>query len=423
MWKRTKPGVPKANALTAAAPRAQLQRKCACGQHTAGGGECEDCKKKNESSVQRRAAGAADATAVPPIVNEVLQSPGQPLDTATRSYFEPRFSQDFSQVRTHTDTRAGESAKAVGAHAYTVGNRMVFAPHQLQPESESGRSLLAHELAHVVQQHGSQPGSAAPTRISDPADLSEKQADAAGQQVMRQTARFELSTPSEGVLQRSPDGPKPDSKKAGDEVEVHLAYQGKCSHPEKIAEAIPGARSMLAAAENWFINYPFLEPGQQRFFDGIMQAHFGTSSSAARGKVHGRIIRMARTMDMAMNGGVTFDCGTGSHNKCNEGPYSAFVSRKEKNIIHVCPDFFKAGLEERRFMMIHESGHMAGAHVDHYLVKAGPIDRAECLNPSGLDPSEALENAESYAWAVMCLTRKDTFTFMPGVDIEGKKQK
>jgi Lysine-specific metallo-endopeptidase len=225
------------------------------------------------------------------------------------------------------------------------------------------------------------------------------------------------------VLQRSPDGSKSDSKKGGDEVEVHLAYQGKCPHPEKIAEAIPGARSMLAAAENWFINYPFLDPGQQQFFDSIMQAHFGTSSSAARGKVHSRIIRMARTMDMAMNGGVTFDCGTGSHNKCNEGPYSAFVSRKEKNIIHICPDFFKAGLEERRFMMIHESGHMAGAHVDHYLVQAGPIGKAECLNPSGLDPSEALENAESYAWAVMCLTRKDTFTFMPGVDVEVKKKK
>ena len=398
MWKWLKPKASKGEGATfAAASRHTLQRKCACGQHTAGGGECEDCKKKNESSVQRRAAGTPGAATVPPVVHEVLQSPGQPLKAATRSYFEPRFGQDFSQVRTHTDTRAGESAKAVGAHAYTVGNRMVFAPHQLQPESETGRSLLAHELAHVVQQQGSQPGSAAPTRVSDPADQSEKQADAAGQQVMRQTAHSE-SVPSEGVLQRSPDGAKPDSKKGGDEVEIHLAYQGKCPHPGKIAEAIPGARSMLAAAENWFINYPFLDPGQQKFFDSIMQAHFGTSSSAARGKVHSRIIRMARTMDMAMNGGVTFDCGTGSHDKCNEGPYSAFVSRKEKNIIHVCPDFFKAGLEERRFMMIHESGHMAGAHVDHYLVKAGPIGRAECLDPSGLDPSEALENAESYAW-------------------------
>jgi hypothetical protein len=421
MWKRTKPGVLKADVPTLAAPRGQLQRKCACGQHTTGGAECEECKRKNESSVQRRAAGTAGGTTVPPIVNEVLQSPGQALDAVTRTYFEPRFGQDFSQVRTHTDTRAGESANAVGARAYTVGNRMVFAPHQLQPESESGRSLLAHELTHIVQQHGSQPSSAAPTRISDPADQSEQQADAAGQQVMRQTARSELTAPSEGVLQRSPDGHKSDSKKPGDEVEVHLAYQGKCSHPEKIAEAIPGARSMLAAAENWFINYPFLDRGQQQFFDSIMQAHFGTSSSAARGKVHSRIIRMARTMDMAMNGGVTFDCGTGAHSTCDEGPYSMFVSRKEKNIIHVCPDFFKAGLEERRFMMIHEAGHMAGAHVDHYLVRAGPIGRAECLEPSGLDPSEALENAESYAWAVMCLTRKDTFTLMSGMDIRAKK--
>lgn len=424
MWKWLKPKVSNGGGASfAVASRGQLQRKCACGRHTTGGAECEDCKRKNESSVQRRPAEANGPAAVPPIVNEVLQSPGQPLDPGTRAFFEPRFGKDFSQVRTHTDARAGESAKAVGAHAYTLGSEIVFAPHQLQPEGEAGRRLMAHELAHVIQQRGSPPRSVVPTRISDPAEHSEKQADVVGEDVMRETAPSELSAPSEDVLQRSPDTPKSESKKEGDKVEVRLAFQGKCANPEKIAEAIPGAKAMLAMAENWFINYPYLDPGQQQFFDSIMQAHFGTSSSAARGKVHSRIIRMARTMEAAMNGGVTFQCEAGAPSHCNEGPYSMFVRRKERNIIHVCPDFFKAGLESRRFLLIHESAHMSGALVDHYLVQAGPIGRAECLAASGLASSEALENAESYAWAVMCLTRKDTFTLIPGVEIKGKSNK
>jgi len=426
MWKWLKPKASKGDAPSfAAASRGQLQRKCACGQHTSGGAECEDCKKKNESSVQRRASPANEPAAVPPIVHEVLRSPGQPLDPGTRAFFEPRFGQDFSQVRTHTDSQAGESAKAVGAHAYTVGNQIVFAPNQLQPEGESGRRLMAHELAHVVQQRGIHTGADAPTRVSDPAERSETQAEGAGDQVMRQAAPSELSAPPEHMLQRDADDSKSGGKQGGGKgtVEVHLAFQGDCPHPEKIAEAIPGARTMLATAENWFIDYPFLDSAQQQFFDSIMQANFGTSSSAARRKVHGRILHMARLMESAMNGGVTFQCEGGAPSHCNEGPYSMFVRRKERNIIHVCPDFFKAGLEERRFLMIHESAHMSGALVDHYLVRAGPIGRAECLDPSGLPSSEALENAESYAWAVMCLTRKDTFTLMPGVEIKGKSKK
>src|SRR2546421_8205385 len=136
MWKWLKPKASKSDRTSfAKVSPGQLQRKCACGQHTTGGAECEDCKKKNESSIQRRASNAAGPAGVPPIVDEVLRSPGQPLDPGTRAFFEPRFGQDFSQIRTHTDSQAGESAKAVNAHAYTVGNQIVFGPNQPQPET------------------------------------------------------------------------------------------------------------------------------------------------------------------------------------------------------------------------------------------------------------------------------------------------
>ena len=86
---------------------------------------------------------------------------GQPLDVATRSFFEPRFEHSFAHVRVHTDTRAADSAAAVHALAYTAGSNIVFAAGQYAPDSQSGRRLLAHELTHVVQQGGEAPRSAA----------------------------------------------------------------------------------------------------------------------------------------------------------------------------------------------------------------------------------------------------------------------
>jgi Domain of unknown function (DUF4157) len=85
-------------------------------------------------------------------VQEVLSSSGQPLDAETQNFMGARFGHDFSRVRVHTDERAGESAHAVNALAYTVGNDVVFDGGEYMPETETGRHLLAHELAHVVQQ-------------------------------------------------------------------------------------------------------------------------------------------------------------------------------------------------------------------------------------------------------------------------------
>lgn len=76
------------------------------------------------------------------------------MPESVRTYFEPRFGQDFSQVRVHTDARAVESAQAVNALAYTVGRNIVFRAGQYAPGTAEGRRLLAHELTHVVQQGG-----------------------------------------------------------------------------------------------------------------------------------------------------------------------------------------------------------------------------------------------------------------------------
>jgi hypothetical protein len=206
---RTDAASPKPVAASRArAPR--LQRKCACGGSSSG--ECESCKKKPRELLQRKAAvggsspapapraasvvakpsplavkppavpaprGAAmptpakpaappltekkepiaDSAKVPPIVRRALDTAGQPLDPVTRSDMEARFGRSFANVRIHSDALAAESARAVHAHAYTVGQDIVFDAGQYQPKTPEGLQLLAHELAHTVQQHGLQKSS------------------------------------------------------------------------------------------------------------------------------------------------------------------------------------------------------------------------------------------------------------------------
>jgi len=198
------------------APSGILQRKCAsCGTHTIAGGKCEDCKDK-KGVLQRKSSNNSEHSEVPPIVYEVLNSSGQPLDKSTRAFFEPRFAHNFSrvpissasqqlshsrltvgepknvyeqeadriadsvmlkekhenktlsanegqdgeqrakfdlsEVRVHTDARAAESACAINALAYTIGNNIVFGAGHFAPGTHRGRRLIAHELTHVMQQ-------------------------------------------------------------------------------------------------------------------------------------------------------------------------------------------------------------------------------------------------------------------------------
>ena len=99
----------------------------------------------------RLKANDAGKPDVPPIVHEVLSSSGQPLDAATRAFMEPRFGLDFSHVRVHAVGKAMESARAIGAVAYTLGHNLVFGAGQFEPYTFNGKRLLAHELTHVLQ--------------------------------------------------------------------------------------------------------------------------------------------------------------------------------------------------------------------------------------------------------------------------------
>lgn len=112
--------------------------------------QCADCEE--EEHIQRSSTGESSSHVAPSIVNQVVAGGGDPLESGTRSFMESRFGRDFSHVRIHKDSRAHLSAKAISAQAYTYGPHIAFARGKYQPHTAGGRHLLAHELAHVVQQ-------------------------------------------------------------------------------------------------------------------------------------------------------------------------------------------------------------------------------------------------------------------------------
>ena len=178
------------------APSGVLRRLCACGNHTVGGGECAKCAKKKSGlqrklamgssndplereadrvtdqvlavsahpafggaslRIQRYAGQAAEGSETAPAsVDRALAGSGRPLEPVLRQDMEQRFGHDFSQVRVHAGAAAGQSAREVGANAYTVGHHIVFGAGRFAPGTHEGRRLVAHELTHVVQQLGAE---------------------------------------------------------------------------------------------------------------------------------------------------------------------------------------------------------------------------------------------------------------------------
>ncbi|MEO8962987.1 MAG: DUF4157 domain-containing protein [Ginsengibacter sp.] len=109
---------------------------------------CEASEKK----LQMKGESVDASKTVPSVVQDVLTSQGQPIDTGARNFMESRFNYDFSNVQIHNDSLAHKSSNDINALAYTHGNHVVFGEGQFQPSTNSGKQLLAHELTHVMQQ-------------------------------------------------------------------------------------------------------------------------------------------------------------------------------------------------------------------------------------------------------------------------------
>ena len=178
------------------------QRKCpSCSTFS------QDDERKDELnkrlSLQRRSTDGITQAALSPVVHEVLHSSGKPLDPHIRAFMEPRFGHDISKVRVHTDEKAAESARAVNALAYTVGQDVVFGANQYAPATQEGKRLLAHELVHTVQQ-GSQ-GKLQKLTIGKHDDVFEKEADKIALRVLEGKPQNIISPlqRTAGIIQRA----------------------------------------------------------------------------------------------------------------------------------------------------------------------------------------------------------------------------
>jgi len=220
-----------------------LRRKCNCGNHTASGGQCSTCATKKPPP-QRRSAADLDGSRAPDNVMEVLRSSGQPLEPATRAYMEPRFAHDFSDVRVHTDPRAAESARHVGAVAYAAGRNVVFGAGQYSPGTHEGRLTLAHELAHVVQQQGRstiwQAKRAAETLAIGPSrDAAEQEAESVAQAVTKISA-VDLANGKSAVGLAKSNAPMLRRRLVVNATDVIPVPPGQTGRPTPLTVAVEG---------------------------------------------------------------------------------------------------------------------------------------------------------------------------------------
>lgn len=161
---------------------------------------------RTRAPLQRKPGRSAEQSTGSEVVQAALQSDAQPLDPGVQAAMEPRFGHDFSQVRVHLGDQAAESADALQARAYTMGSAMVFGNGEYQPTTHAGQRLIAHELAHVVQQSSSTPLPQTALIASAPGDPAEQEAAAAAERVLAGET-VQITQSATGMLQRQSADP------------------------------------------------------------------------------------------------------------------------------------------------------------------------------------------------------------------------
>ena len=366
-----------------------IQCKCAECENAAksGSGElvpqrkCASCEEEEEKRhVQRKPAGSSPAR-VQPIVHEALRSPGHLLDTGTRYFMEGRFGRDFSRIQVHLGTAADKSARSLHAHAYTVGEHVVFAAGRYMPGTEAGRSLIAHELTHAVQQ---QNGFRAETGTA--ADQAEQEA-LTNERLIHSGKPLSFSAQPSRLARRDDDN----------QPTVTVANTpGACSleQHEKIEPAARLAIQWLDRSIDQlsrFVSNPGAKANQAT--GQALQRQFRSSDPAIARRVLERLVMIRHDIDAAREG-QEFQtvCHTDTDHECKTA--NAYVSA-DRSTFTFCPTFFTWPLESRAESIVHEMAHTIlqdikdrGYRSDRIL--AHPI----------LSTTEALTNADSFGLLV-----------------------
>jgi Domain of unknown function (DUF4157) len=360
-----------------------LQRKCAaCGSKTSPAAPCGSCAAEPSED---RANG---------LVRSALAGPARPLEPAFRSRMEGRFGEDLSGVRVHSDAAAGEAARAVGAAAFTLGERIVFQPQHYRSDG-GGRRLIAHELAHVLQQRagasGVQAMPAGRLRVGAADDPLEREADRIADAALAADGAPPgrvSAAPAEATIRRQqpPAAPAPAAPAAQPEPLDLTPDQRLLLQPAARAAAV---RTQVAM----FRTRGIVPPGQE-----------GGTASRAR--------NLARTMfqwpdpNMEQIGDIL---GNMAHRLMNPNvkvaaagdtrctTWEAFVIGNRPPII-LCPSFFAATNteEQRTRTLIHEAAHAVGI--------GDPAGESYCMIFDCTTSCGGFSAADSWAHYVHCLS-------------------
>jgi hypothetical protein len=308
--------------------------------------ECKRAKATGAggtSMISRRSAAPdAPAAEAMPRVSRVLATPGRPLDPATRSFFEPRFQRDFSDVRVHTDPEAQQSARDVHALAYTVGSHIVFDAGRYAPQSLDGTRLLGHELAHTLQQR---PGAKAVARTVDPAATNcVAGTNGATAQPIGQLEWLEAMAASKAYLTSA--------SLVGEVAMAHIGTRG------------PGGRTTQA-----YLTRFGLPPARRGgFLDRLTGRVQTTQENALDAEMTSLSSRYQRIGDYLANRHIAYRCieGRVTYRNCRTGCHVGEASAcSGVNAIFLCAAFWQRDPGERTIMLIHEVAHILWANVNH----------------------------------------------------------
>jgi hypothetical protein len=360
-------------------------------QRCSNGIECTECREKRLGTLQRAAVNAAPANAVPPIVHDVLNSSGRPLDAGTRAFMEPRFGHDFSGVRVHTDAKAAESAQAVNALAYTVGRDVVFGAGQYAPGTSEGKRLMAHELTHVVQQRE---GIGRLENLSHPSDPQEQVADRIAQMVIRgesmtdkSIAQAQSATPT--VFRRVVPG-LVDCPAGGNGAPANSVAEltNADTRAENAATNISINLANLSFLMNSGLPHPDtvvyrayerrfgLPPARGRGFLNRLTGVVRPTQNRAIGEELGLLARRFELISRLFRDSIRYRCnaGAGVFGGCNVAACGGDFARACLGVyaIFLCRPFWDhRSVEQRAVILIHEATHIIWGRVDDDPV-AGP---------------------------------------------------
>jgi hypothetical protein len=360
-----------------------LQRKCACSGPRQLHGECEACRTKR-LDLKNRSADQVESPGMPPIVQEVLGSAGQPMDAQTRAFFEPRFGHDFGKVRIHSDGRAAESARAVNALAYTVGSDISFGTSSYRPHTVEGRRLIAHELAHVVQQSqntvGSPPSEA---RLEADADRAASAVTSGLPPVLNGFAQGGLQRQQAGGGTRTPTPPPPVAPNARQQGIIDTARQAAAI---RCQVAMFRVRGIAPAGPSGAID-PSIELGMRARSLAQTMFQWADPNMDQIGDVIGSMVNF-------LTSGVQVMVAGAGDPEC--GSRAAYVRGLRPPIV-LCPGFFSDSSEQRIRTMIHESAHLSR-------IGSGALGESYCVDFDCATSCGGFDSADSWAHFVHCLS-------------------